>query len=62
MHVENAVAERADGRRNVHSLPEQVARIEIDADSRAGGGAQLQHRVHVVDQKSGMRLEREVTP
>ncbi len=47
-----------DGLDRLDPLPEQVARVEIDADSRAGGGAQLQHGVHVVDQKSRMRLER----
>jgi uncharacterized repeat protein (TIGR03806 family) len=35
-----------------------MARIEIDPYRGAGGGAQLQHGVHVVDEKSRMRLER----
>src|SRR5688572_31045242 len=37
VHVEYTVAQGADRRWHIHPLPEQVAGIEVDSDSRPGG-------------------------
>ena len=58
VHVEDRVAERANRGRHVDALPEEMTRIEIDAEVRPGRLPQLQRRLDVVDDEAGMRLER----
>ena len=58
MHVEDGAAERANGSRDVDTLPEEVAGIEIHPEVRPGGRAQLQRGLDVVHDEARMRLER----
>src|SRR5215471_4954744 len=57
MNVKDGVAECADRCRNIHSLPEKVAWIEIHADALSRRSAQLKRRLRVVHNESRMRLD-----
>ena len=60
VEVEDRVAELANDRHRVHSLPDEVARIEVRADVFAGRFADAQHRLGVVNAEAGMKLERDL--
>ena len=59
VHVEDRAREGGHARERVHPLPEEMRRIEVDADGVAGGGAQAQHRGGVVDDEARVRLDRD---
>jgi len=57
VHVKNAVAESANGDRDIGSLPEKMAGIEIHADIFARGFAQAESGLNVVNDEAGMRFD-----
>src|SRR5205809_3627697 len=62
VHVKDRVAERADRRRHVDALPEEVARIEVDAEAGPHRLAQLQRALHVVHDEAGWASSAAFTP
>src|ERR1700731_1100725 len=55
--MKNAITQRANSDRNIRTLPEKMAGIEIHADVSPSGGAQSQSGLHVVNDKTGMRFD-----
>ena len=60
MHVENRIAQNADGLDRIDALPEHMARIVVAADRRTGDRAQLQQRLRAIDDEAGMHLDRDL--
>src|SRR5260370_35262626 len=57
MHVEDRVAQNADGLDGIDSLPEHVAGIVIASDGFARDGAQSQHRLGTIDDEARMHFD-----
>jgi hypothetical protein len=57
MDVVDGRAECSDHGDRVHALPEQVGRVEVDADDRTDRVAHALERRHVVDQVERVELE-----
>ena len=56
--VEDCGAERCNRCRNIHALPPQVARIEVDAEGVVRLSAKPQKGLRVVDAEAGVGFER----
>ena len=57
VHVMNGSGQFAHRFHWIDALPEKMAGIEICAEHGAGGIAQAQHRLGVINEETGMRLE-----
>ena len=57
VHVEDGIAQNADGGDGIDALPEHVAGIVVAADGVAGDRAQPQHGFRAVDDEAGMHLD-----
>src|SRR6185312_7175669 len=55
--VKNGVAEKTDGGNGVDVLPEEMAGIEVAADSGPGDRAQLEQRFRAVDDEARMHFD-----
>src|SRR5258706_6797936 len=57
MHVEDRVAQNADGLDGVDGLPEHVAGIVVASDGFARDGAEPQHRLGAIDDEARMHFD-----
>src|SRR4029079_13662083 len=55
--VKDRVAERADGGRNIDTLPVEVTRVKVDAEIGTSRRSQLQHGLRVVDEEARVSFE-----
>src|SRR3954452_1179066 len=64
MDVEERVGttQLPDGVDGIDSLPEEMARVEVGADLRAGGLPEPKQRFGIVNDEPGMHLERDAYP
>ena len=57
VHMVDGVAQFSDGGYRIDPIPEEMAGIEIAADSRAGGFADLEHGFDIVDEHARMHFK-----
>src|SRR6202021_2853820 len=62
MDMQDCAIQHAHGGNWIDTLPKQMTRIKIASDIRSSDRPQLQHRLRIVDKKTGMHLNRDFHP